>query len=115
MKTCITVEAEGKKAGMSSGLKSPWQQIVLYLIYRIHGKDAKKEMAQSKQQSGKISCAALIGLAQVGKAALLQAKEADDAALRASTKVFTCKGEKLKLNLRSKNQATFREDSSMRN
>lgn len=55
-------------------------------------------MAQSKQQSGKISCAALIGLAQVSKAALLQAKVAGDAALRASTKIFTCKGEKLKLN-----------------
>lgn len=72
-------------------------------------------MAQSKQESRKISCAALIGLAQVGKAALIQVKEVDDAAQRASTKVFTCRGEKLKLNLRSKKQAIFREHSNMRN
>lgn len=72
-------------------------------------------MAQPKQHCRKISCAPLNGLAQVGKAALLQAKDADDAALKASTKVLTCKGEKLKLNFRSKKQATIREDLSMTN
>lgn len=66
-----------------------------YLIYWNHGKDAKKEMAQSKQQSGKISGAALVGLTQVDKAALLSAKGENDAALRASIKIFTCKDENL--------------------
>jgi len=42
-----------------------------YLTYWNRGEDTKKEMVQSKQQCGKISCAALIGLTQVGKAALL--------------------------------------------
>lgn len=41
------------------------------LIYWKHGKNAKKEMAQSKQQPGKISCAAVIGRTQAGKATLL--------------------------------------------
>lgn len=52
-------------------------------------------MAQSKQKSGKISCAALIGLTQVGKAALLEAKVEDDTALKVSIKIFTCKDENL--------------------
>lgn len=86
-----------------------------YVIYWNHGKDAKKERAQSKQQSGKISCAALIGLTQAGKAALLQAKGENDAALRARIKILTCKDENLQLNLRNEKQATFRGDSSMRN
>lgn len=57
---------------MTLGHESPLTGNKLcYLIHWNHGKDAKKEMAQSKQQSGKLSCAALIGLTQAGKAALL--------------------------------------------
>lgn len=87
-----------KLRGKKLGCLRPQKSLSFYLIYRNHRKDASTEMAQSKQEYRKISCAALIGLAQVGKAALLQVKEADDAAERASRKVFTCRGEKLKLN-----------------
>ena len=92
MKTCITVKAEGKRAGMALGHGGPLTgNKQFHLMYWSHGKGAKKERAQAEQQSRKISCAALIGLTQAGQAALLSAKEGDDAALRANINIFTCK------------------------
>lgn len=56
----------------------------------------------------------LIELTQIGKAALLQAKE-EKAEQSANIQNFTCKDENLYLNLRNDKLTTFRQNYNMRN